>query len=80
MWTEVSVSIMRDESGEAVGIQGVSRDITKRKRVEEALRMSEEKFSAAFRSSPDAIFLSSVPEGRIIESNEAASRLDRLHG
>ena len=37
--------------------------------------MSEERFSAAFRSSPDAFFLSSVPEGRIVESNEAASRL-----
>ena len=75
VWTEVSVSIMRDESGEAVGIQGVSRDITERRRTEEALRMSEEKFSAAFRSSPDAIFLISVGDGRIIEANEAAARL-----
>ncbi len=75
VWTEVSVGIMRDESGEIVGIQGASRDITERKRVEEALRMSEERFSAAFRSSPDAFFLSSVPEGRIIESNATASRM-----
>jgi PAS domain S-box-containing protein len=66
---------MRDESGGIIGIQGATRDITERKHTEEALRMSEERFSAAFRSSPDAFFLSSVPEGRIIESNTTASRL-----
>ncbi len=34
VWTEVTAGIMRDDEGRAVGIQGVSRDITERKRAE----------------------------------------------
>ena len=33
-WSEVSVSLMRDETGKAIGFQGVSRDITERKRAD----------------------------------------------
>ena len=53
----------------------VQQDITARKEVEEALRVSEEKFATSFRSSPDAFILSSVPESRITEVNEATSRI-----
>ena len=37
-WTEVLASPLRDESGEIVGIQGTTRDIAERKRMEERLR------------------------------------------
>ncbi|MGH9885468.1 MAG: PAS domain S-box protein, partial [bacterium] len=39
-------------------------------RSNEALRSSEERFSKAFRASPDAIVIARQPEGRIIEINE----------
>ncbi|HTP44049.1 MAG TPA: PAS domain S-box protein, partial [Candidatus Acidoferrum sp.] len=45
------------------------RDITDRKRAEENLRISEEKFSKAFRAGPDAIVLSTLAEGRILDVN-----------
>jgi two-component system, cell cycle sensor histidine kinase and response regulator CckA len=41
----------------------------------EALRQSEEKFSKAFASSPDAIIMTRVADGRIIEVNEGFVRL-----
>jgi PAS domain S-box-containing protein len=44
-------------------------------RAGEMLRLSDEKFIAAFRSSPDAFFYTSVPEGRLLEVNPAAIRL-----
>ncbi|MBN2389656.1 MAG: PAS domain S-box protein, partial [Anaerolineae bacterium] len=50
-------------------------DIAKRQRIEAALRQSEEKFSKAFHASPDAIVLSHLRDGRIIEVNEGFSRL-----
>jgi PAS domain S-box-containing protein len=45
------------------------QDITERKRAEEALRISEEKFSKAFKNSPTAITITRLVDGKIIEGN-----------
>jgi PAS domain S-box-containing protein len=50
------------------------RDITQRKKVEQALRESEEKFSKAFRTSPDSMTITDLETGRYIEVNEAHGR------
>lgn len=42
---------------------------------EEALRLSEEKFSKAYRSSPDWIVISTLEEGRFINVNDAFLRI-----
>jgi PAS domain S-box-containing protein len=41
VWVEVHCNGMYDEQGALIGIQGISRDISKRKRAEEMLRQSE---------------------------------------
>ncbi|HMK43387.1 MAG TPA: PAS domain S-box protein [Dissulfurispiraceae bacterium] len=48
----------------------VITDITARKRAEDALRQSEEKFFKAFHATPDAIIISRASDGLIIEANE----------
>jgi PAS domain S-box-containing protein/putative nucleotidyltransferase with HDIG domain len=45
------------------------------RKAEEDLRLSEEKFAILFRSSPDAILLTTIPEGRIIEANDSIYRV-----
>jgi PAS domain S-box-containing protein len=51
------------------------RDVTERKRTEQALRESEEKFSKAFRASPDGMSISDLDTGRFIEVNEGYCHL-----
>ncbi len=53
----------------------LERDITVRKGMEAALRESEEKFSKAFHSSPDAILISRARDGRLLEVNDSFCRL-----
>jgi PAS domain S-box-containing protein len=48
---------------------------TRWKRADEALRSSEEKFSRAFRTSPDAITLTRLSDGAYLEVNEGFTRL-----
>ena len=66
---------IRDAEGRIYRIAGFARDVTEQKAAEHALRESEEKFSKAFRSSPDAISVSDMETGRFVEINEGFERL-----
>ena len=71
---------IRNHSGRIHRIAGFARDVTEQKNAEQALRASEEKFSKAFRASPDAISVSDAKTGRFIEINEGFERLLACEG
>ncbi len=53
----------------------VCRDISERKRMEKALKESEEKFSIAFRASPNTMVITTEKDGKFIEINDSHTRL-----
>ena len=53
---ELSISLMRDAEGKPIGFRGLSRDITVRKRMENALRASEERARTIITTIPDPYF------------------------
>jgi diguanylate cyclase (GGDEF)-like protein/PAS domain S-box-containing protein len=48
----------------------LDKDITERKKTEDTLKLSQEKYSKAFKASPNAIIISRIDDGQIIELND----------
>lgn len=70
LWYKANASLIFDPVNGAPTLVGIGRDITERKEAEKTLRQSEEKFSAAFRASPDAVTLSRLSDGAYLDVNE----------
>ncbi|CAD5277149.1 MULTISPECIES: PAS domain S-box protein [unclassified Imperialibacter] len=67
--TEIPVDVVLAKTGQH-GFLAIIRDITERKKSEEAVRQSEERFKAAFNASPDSITIASIKTGKLVEVND----------
>jgi PAS domain S-box-containing protein len=64
------------EGADGVGrVACVLKDITDQKRAQDELRQSEERFSKAFHSSPAALSVGLLEDGKLIEVNDAFLRM-----
>ena len=75
---ETSVSLITDLDHSPKGFSGVVRDISERKKNEKALRLSEEMFSKAFRSSPSGMVITTLKDFRMINVNDSFLKITRF--
>ena len=69
VWVSTNARLLKDQSGNPIGVEGVTRDITARKTSEEALRKSEERMRLLIQSSPVGIGI--VQNGKYAYANPA---------
>ncbi|MHC4496662.1 MAG: PAS domain-containing protein, partial [Planctomycetota bacterium] len=70
---EVNDRILRNAGGDITGVVGSARDITERKKAEEALKMSEQRYRAVVEDQTELI-CRNLPDGTITFVNEAYCR------
>src|SRR5256884_551077 len=71
-WANVTITALRDSDGAVIGFAKVTRDMTERKTVEDALRQSEETFQLLTESVQDYAIFMLDPEGRVASWNAGA--------
>jgi two-component system cell cycle sensor histidine kinase/response regulator CckA len=79
LWLHTNKIPLHDQQGQVIGVLGTYEDITDRKRIEDALRKSENKFRQLFQNANDAIYLWKLNESdtiqELLEVNDLACDL-----
>ncbi|MDD5236086.1 MAG: PAS domain S-box protein, partial [Candidatus Omnitrophica bacterium] len=70
-WAEMHMSFLRKPDNTPYGILGMTRDITDRKKAQEILKESEERYRLLFESSRDALMVIMSPEWKFTRANQA---------
>lgn len=74
-WANVVIDCMRDPSGGLVGFAKITRDVTRRREVEQELRHSEERFRLLVQNVTDYAIYMLDTEGRVSSWNAGAERI-----
>ena len=70
IWTEIKMSFLRNQNGDPIGIIGITRNITERKRAEEELQ----KLASVIKYSSELVNLATM-DGKMIFLNEAGRKM-----
>ncbi len=74
-WANVVIDPLRNDAGELVGFAKITKDITERKKAQEALRESEQRFSMLVQGVTDYAIYMLSPEGIVTNWNAGAMRI-----
>lgn len=66
-WSHTHIT---DEAGQSDRLLSIAEDITEKRRAENALSLSEAKFSGAFECNPDSVAIVRMSDGTIIDINQ----------
>jgi len=74
-WAHVVITALRDESGKLLAFSKITRDVSERKRQEEELRRSEERFRLLVEGVQDYAIYMLTPDGTVTSWNGGARRI-----
>jgi two-component system, cell cycle sensor histidine kinase and response regulator CckA len=74
LWVEAKSVVIIDEAGKPTGMRGVTMDITERKRAEQELRESEERYRETVENARDMIYTHDL-EGNYTSVNKASEQI-----
>lgn len=69
-WVSLNSRLVRGSDGQVLYTEGFIEDITERKRAQERLKASENKFRMAFMTGADAFAIATLREGLILDVND----------
>jgi len=75
LWGAVSAQAMKDEQGNILHFDGMIEDITERKRMEEALKESEQRFRTVFDNAGDGILVADVETKKFFLGNRVICQM-----
>lgn len=71
----VKTAPLKDENGNVVAAMEMSLDISRRKKLEEKVRISETKYQAIFKNIPNPVFILAKADLAIVDCNDSAAKV-----
>ncbi len=78
-WTEVNSWVVADEASDSLAVEGIVRDITTRKQVEDDLEYERQQLDAIVRTMHEGV-IAFHPDGTIVRINPAAQQIAGIDG
>jgi two-component system cell cycle sensor histidine kinase/response regulator CckA len=74
-WASTNAHFLRDSNGQISGVGGVTRDISKLKSAEAALKESEKKYRHLFETAMVGIYRTRIEDGKFLAANQRLANL-----